>query len=369
MNILYVSSKKRWGGVSSWMNKTALALENRGHRVVVVAHPEGRFATVAGGLQVIPRKLGMDYNPLAILFLARLIQRLHIQLVVTNIEKEVIAGGIAARMTRIPNVRRVGREDDFNEKLKVKWHHRLLVDRCIVPCDRVRENAMKRAGWLDAAQFTTIYNGKNARDFSKKDRLHRRRRWGVAEEDFVVGVTSQLSVQKGIDRLIEVFEELNRRGPERPLYLVIHGEGKERERLQQMVQARGLSNRVVFAGFTADPVAAAAAYDIAVSPSIFEGFPNSVVEYFAAGRPVVTTDAGGVTEMAVHGENALVVPVGADRRLRNAIEELIHDRSLRERLGSNARRTIDQGFSEDHMIDRLECFFKESLKPDPERSV
>ena len=69
----------------------------------------------------------MDYNPAAILFLMRLIRTRDIQLIVTNIEREVITGGIAARLTNIPNIRRVGREDDFNEKLKVKWHHRLLV--------------------------------------------------------------------------------------------------------------------------------------------------------------------------------------------------------------------------------------------------
>jgi hypothetical protein len=43
MNILYVYSKKRWGGVSSWMNKTALGLERKGHNVWILAHPNGRF--------------------------------------------------------------------------------------------------------------------------------------------------------------------------------------------------------------------------------------------------------------------------------------------------------------------------------------
>jgi glycosyltransferase involved in cell wall biosynthesis len=361
MNILYVSSKKRWGGVSSWMKKTAVSLEKRGHRVIIVAHPKGRFAaSAASGLRMIPRKMGMDYNPAVILFLMRLIRTREIQLVVTNIEKEVIAGGIAARLTKIPNIRRVGREDDFNEKLKVKWHHRLLVDHCIVPCNLVRDNAMKRAGWLRASEFTTIYNGKNIREFSQTDIIQQREKWGLTMHDFIVGVTSQLSVQKGLDRLIQVFGRLD--GSRRPIYLVINGEGKEREKLQNMVQAYNLSHRIVFGGFTSNPMRAAAAYDIAVSNSSFEGFPNTVVEYFAAGRPVVTTDAGGVTEMATHGEHALIVPVGDNEKLRDSIGRLIRNQTLREELGQKARQRIQNGFSEDHMMDRLENFFKESIQ-------
>ena len=327
-----------------------------------MAHPKGRFAkSAADSLHVIPRKLGMDYNPAAILFLVRLIRTHGIDLVVTNIEKEVIAGGIAAMLCGIPNIRRVGREDDFNEKWKVKWHHQLLVNRCIVPCNRVRDNAMRRADWLKASQFTTIYNGKNSRQVSKNEIVLQRQKWGLAPNDFVVGVTSQLSAQKGLDRLVQVFGKLTEGNSERPLYLVILGEGKEKENLQHMAQVHDLSSRVVFGGFTSDPIRAAAAYDIAVSNSTFEGFPNTVVEYFAAGRPVVTTDAGGVTEMAKHGENALVIPVGDDNALQIAIQDLIHRQVLRKKLGCNARETIQRGFSEDHMIDRLEKFFKDNL--------
>ena len=43
MNILYVSSKKRWGGVVSWMQRTALGLEKRGHSIWIISHPRSQF--------------------------------------------------------------------------------------------------------------------------------------------------------------------------------------------------------------------------------------------------------------------------------------------------------------------------------------
>jgi len=118
---------------------------------------------------------------------------------------------------------------------------------------------------------------------------------------------------------------------------------------------------VVFSGFTADPLQVASAYDIAVSNSDFEGFPNTVVEYFAAGRPVVTTDAGGVKEMVSDHKNGILVPAGDDDGLYGAIALLIDNDALRETLAKNAQKTIANGFSEDHMIDQLERFFRESV--------
>jgi glycosyltransferase involved in cell wall biosynthesis len=356
LRIVYITSKKRWGGVSSWMQRTALGLQDRGHQVWIVAHPRGRFvATASDGLRIISRKAGMDYNPRLIAYLVGLIRRHGIQLVVTNIEKEVIAGGLAARLCGIANIRRVGREDDFNTRFKVKWHHRLLVDACIVPCNRIRDNACKRAPWLDPDQFSTIYNGKNKVVISQEQIRAQRSQWGVAADEMVLGITSQLSPKKGVDGLIGVFARLATSHGR--LRLVITGEGTQGRRLQQLAARLGVGDKVVFAGFSPHPMQAAAAYDIAVCNSLFDGFPNTVVEYFAAGRPVVTTDAGGIDEMVVHEHNGWIVPQGDDEALYQGLRRLIDDRPLRERLARGAAATIDNGFSEDHMLAQLEDLY------------
>jgi glycosyltransferase involved in cell wall biosynthesis len=361
MNILYISSKKRWGGVSSWMRQTAIGLEAKGHQVWVLGHPKGRFIRSAPKeIRLIPRRLGMDYSPLTVSFLVRFIKSHQIDLIVTNIEKEVIAGGIAARLCGIPNIRRVGREDDFKKKLKIRWNHRHLVDQCIVPCDFVRDNAVKRAPWLDRAQFTTIYNGKNGRRYSRDEIKSQRKAWGLEENDVIIGVTSQLSKSKAIDRLIRVFKRLQEKCPE--WYLVVTGEGSEKEKLAALAEELKIQERVVFAGFSSEPLLSSAGYDIAVSNSRFEGFPNNVVEYFAVGRPVVTTDAGGVSEMVRHGENALLIPCDDDTQLYESLLTLIRNPEMRKAIGRRAMETIEQGFSEDLMIERLETFFLANIK-------
>ena len=360
MNILYISSKKQWGGVSSWMNKTALGLKRKGHNVWILAHPKGRFIHSASkGLKLFPKKLGMDYNPATFFFLVRFIKNNHIDLIITNIEKEVIIGGIAARICGIPNIRRVGNEGDFNERLKVKWHHRLFVDQCIVPCDFVRDNAIKRASWLNGSQFATIYNGSNYKRFSAAEIREQRKQWGLSDKDFIIGVTSRLAKAKGIESLIYVFHRILKNHSK--CRLVIIGEGKEKENFKNMARELDISDSIIFGGFAQNPMQAAAAYDIAISNSQFEGFPNTVVEYFAAGKPVVTTDAGGVAEMVKHEENALLIPCGDGEQLYDKIISLIENPELRKKLGQNAMKTIEQGFSEDIMIENLETLLKNIL--------
>lgn len=359
MNLLYISSKKRWGGVSSWMQKTALGLEGRGHKVWILAHPEGRFAAAASSdVKVVLKKLGMDYNPVMIWWLVQFIKTHGIDLVVTNIEKEVAIGGIAARLSGIPNIRRVGREDDFNRRLKVRWNHQTLVDHCIVPCDYVRDRAIERAPWLRMEQFKTIYNGRNIVDNDPSEVEALRRSWGGATGRLVVGITAQLSRQKRIDLLIRAFSRVLKRLP--GLVLVVTGEGPERSSLENLVTELGLAHAVVFAGFSHLPEFVSAAYDIAVSSSSIEGFPNTVVEYFAVGRPVVTTRAGGVCEMARNGHNALVVDVDDEAALAEAIHTLAVNPDYRRTLGENAMQTIRSGFSEDLMLEGL-CDYIEGI--------
>ena len=130
MNILYVSSKKGWGGVVSWMHRTALGLEARGHKVWIVSHPDSRFTVSAPpGVRIIPKRLGMDYNPVMILFMARLIKKSHIDLVVTNIQKEITVGGCAARLTGIPSIRRIG--NAVQPKVNTAGAHRAELERAL----------------------------------------------------------------------------------------------------------------------------------------------------------------------------------------------------------------------------------------------
>lgn len=361
MHILYISSKKRWGGVASWMVRTARELVKRGHTVWILSHPESKInEEFPDDLNLISYKLGFEYNPLSIAFLIKVIKQKKIQLIVTNLEKEVGIGGIAAWIAGVPNIRRVGREDDFNDSIKNRWNHQTLVFASIVPCDAIKNGAKSRASWLDTTHFKTIYNGRNAVNYSTTDILALRKQWGIKEHQQIIGITVQLLKVKQVDILINSFAALHNKY--KNIKLVICGIGKEEQNLKNLVSDLGIEKEVVFAGYIKQPMLAAAAYDIAVLNSRLEGFPNTIVEYFAAGKPVISTNVGGVSEIIQDGENGFLVDPGDQNSLIDKLEMLITDKELRIKFSMNSIQTLKEKFTEVKMIDEVEDFFYNQIE-------
>jgi glycosyltransferase involved in cell wall biosynthesis len=355
MKILYVSSKKGWGGVVTWMCRTALGLGKRGHTVWMLSHPESRLTrSRPKGISIIPRKLGMDYNPAMIAYLIVFLKRNGVDLIVTNIKKEVVIGGLAARACGIPNVRRIGSHDDLNDR--VKWHQTHLVDHSIVPCNYTLDEAAGRLPWIDKRRYTTIHNGMNPVRTAPGEIADLRRRWGVPGTAVVIGCTCALSTVKGLEGLIEIFAGLA--ATYRDAFLVLSGEGPEEAALRGMARSAGVEGRVIFAGFTDRPAKAAAAYDIGVLNSAREGFPNAILEYMGAGIPVVSTRVGGIPEILVHQSNGLLIDAGDSAALGESLRLLLDNPDLRKNLGRRAQQTVREGFSEDGMVDRVETLFK-----------
>lgn len=355
MNILYVSSKKGWAGVVSWMVHTASGLNEKGHRVFIISHPDSELSRRAPyNLKIINKKLGFDLNPCTILYLVRFIKHHSIDIIVTNIKKEVLIGGIAAKICNITHIRRIGTYLDLNHK--VRWLHGKLIDHNIIPADAVFEKAVKSEKWLERKDFTTIYNGRNRLNYSVEDRSKIRTGWGIVSDEIVIGSTSKLSKVKGIDKLIIVFAELHQEI--KNIKLIITGEGQEKKNLLNLIDLLNIKDSVIFNGFSENPIYTAAGYDIAVLNSSLEGFPNSIVEYMAAGVPVVATNIDGVNEIVKNGKNGLLIELGEDKDLYDALKLLVNNSKLREQMGLEATRVIDLKFSENQMVKNLENLFQ-----------
>lgn len=359
MNILYISSKKRWGGIVQWMQTTALELKKRGHRVWIVSHPDSQLTTQADpDLNIIPRRLGFHYNPAAIFFIRRLIKEHAIDLILTNIQKEVICGGIAARLTGVANIRRVGNQFDFKNTRRFRLHQKHLVDLNIVPCRSMVGEIRSRAPWVCEQDFCVIYNGKPLPVFTAEEIREMRKEWGILENSLVVGTTSQLSDVKRIDGIIRVFARLCADNP--GLYLVITGQGREEENLKTLARELGVDERVRFPGFTRNPLLSAAAYDIAAFNSRYEGFSNSVVEFMAAGCPVVSTRVNGIDEIIEHNQNGLLVESGDECAFYQALKTLVSDPPRRTKLSQNGLQTVKEQFSLNQMINTVEQVYQKT---------
>jgi glycogen synthase len=86
--------------------------------------------------------------------------------------------------------------------------------------------------------------------------------------------------------------------------------------------------------------------DIFLLPSLWENCPYSCLEAMAAGRAIVSTDQGGMPELICDGENGLVARSEDPAAFITSLERLIEDQPLRERLGSAARRTVEESHTD-----------------------
>ncbi|MBI5887860.1 MAG: glycosyltransferase family 4 protein [Deltaproteobacteria bacterium] len=101
--------------------------------------------------------------------------------------------------------------------------------------------------------------------------------------------------------------------------------------------------------------------DIMVLPSHREGFPRSLVEAAAMGRPVITTDTRGCREVVEDGYNGFLVPVGDSNALAAAMEKLVTDEKLRKEMGIDSRKKAEREFDENVLVERVTVVYNNLL--------
>jgi glycosyltransferase involved in cell wall biosynthesis len=117
----------------------------------------------------------------------------------------------------------------------------------------------------------------------------------------------RLVPQKGYDLLIAAFAHVAASSPDWDL--VIYGEGSERTALQGLIDALGLSRRILLAGNATAMEQVYAEADLLVHPARYEGYPNAIQEALAAGKAVIATDCPGATrELLGDGRYGVLVP-------------------------------------------------------------
>ena len=150
------------------------------------------------------------------------------------------------------------------------------------------------------------------------------------KEVFCVGTVSRLSAEKGVNFLIEGFAKLLKK---MDAQLVIVGDGPERLVLERMAIGLGINNKTVFTGWTDNPYKYMAKMDVFVLSSLWEGFPNVVLEAMACKIPVVASNSsGGIREVIRDGVNGILVKTGSSLAISEAVYNLLSDREKREKI-------------------------------------
>ncbi|HSK41404.1 MAG TPA: glycosyltransferase family 4 protein [Arenibaculum sp.] len=220
-------------------------------------------------------------------------------------------------------------------------------DAVIAVSDFTRRQLMERMQ-VDADRIELIPNGIDTSRFSPGVRDPALvARYGLAGKTVLLGV-GRLIERKGFDRAITALALLRHARPD--LCYLIVGTGPYRDRLERIAGEAGVRERVVFAGSVPDPLLPAhyRLADLFVLPNRelpdgdTEGFGLVYLEANASGKPVVAGRAGGVAEVVLDGINGLAVDGGDAHAVAAAVDRLLSDRDLYDRLTRNALQLAAQ---------------------------
>jgi len=331
-------------------------LRDRGHDVLLVDWNDAPESPVQRS--VAPRTRFVD-GPLRTLRRAIAVGRTaDVDVVVSKTRKTYLPGLLAARRLGIPHVVHVGSSLDrptagIRDRLDVASlaaRLRAPHDGYLVVCEYIADQLRERN--VDPGR---IFDVKNAVDTDRfhpdripvplddrfRDRLPPR-----SEATFRLGYVGGLQPYKGLDDLADALAAVDS-----DCDLVVAGDGPERDRLERRFGADA-----TFLG--AVPYEQVPAlyheFDAFVLPSHTEGLPRVVLEAQATATPVVATRVGGVPEVVDHGETGLLCSAGSPDDLAAAIERVIGDESVRERLGASGRRVVERSYSWPELYDRYE---------------
>ncbi len=175
-------------------------------------------------------------------------------------------------------------------------------------------------------------------------------------ERLVVGLIGNLRVVKGIDLLVEAARRLRPHYPH--VCFCVAGEGECRAALERLIRQHELTAHFELRGRVENVPAFLADIDVAVLCSHAEGMPNAVLEYMAAGRPIVATKVGAVADLLEDGVHGLVIPPRDVSALTGALARLFSEDRLARALGEAARERVRQRYSREAMVRRFEEFYE-----------
>lgn len=168
----------------------------------------------------------------------------------------------------------------------------------------------------------------------------------------VIGTMGRFVAKKGFDVYIDALSILKSRGVE--FRAVLGGNGEEAENLKLRAAASGLGEKLSFLGWVQDKKDFYTSIDIFCLPSLHEPFGIVLLEAFVFGAPVVATDSEGPRDIITPNYDALVIEKGNAEALANALQSLLQDKALADKLAANAFAKAKMKYSIEVVCQQIE---------------
>lgn len=201
-------------------------------------------------------------------------------------------------------------------------------------------------------KINVVYNGLDLSRFETLAALDKKK-YGLPTGESIRFITLVANLRhsvKNIPMFLRVAKRVSEILP--GTNFVVAGEGGLHAELSGVAEELGIGNSVHFIGRCDDVPALLSASYACVLTSTAEGFSNSILEYMAAGKPVVATNVGGANEAIVENETGFLVESDDDETMSGRLIELLHNEERARLFGKNGEGIIAGRFSLDAQIEK-----------------
>lgn len=356
--LLFVESLEL-GGSERQCLELAHRLSRHGYSVTVgCLRASGPLRAVFGetGLPLVEFPVKSLLRPNALVQMARLaayLRKNRFHVVHTNDLYSNLFAVPAAHLARVPVI--VSSQRDLShwwwytpiKRKLLRWIQRSSTW-ILVNSEAIRHDLVAHDG-INPRKIRVVHNGVDAGKFAPRPSQRKRLLPTFAAKDKIVIMVANMHIEvKGHADLIAAARIVSGRNPNVRFLLV--GDGEMREEFERLARAWGLGEVVHFLGKRTDIPALLSCCDLGVLASRAEGLPNAVLEYLAAGLPVVATRVGGVPEIIEDEICGLLVPPGQPEPLARAILRVLGSDQLWARLAKAGRERVLAKFDFERVV-------------------
>ncbi len=244
---------------------------------------------------------------------------------------------------------------DVIEKLAFGRADAILVNSTAVLDHLARRN-------IPTDKMCLVYNGIDFERFHKMASDGDKSSHGLPTGENIRFVTLVANLRhrvKNIPMLLRTAKHINDLHPD--VHFVIAGEGELEPGLRGLARELDVADRVHFIGRCNDVPSLLAASYACVLTSTAEGFSNSLIEYMAAGKPVVATNVGGAAEAMDDGVTGYLVAPDDDRKMAEHLIELLSDEVKAVQMGEKGRRIAREKFSHTSQLSKILDLYNDHL--------
>jgi glycosyltransferase involved in cell wall biosynthesis/SAM-dependent methyltransferase len=364
--VLHLAESGGWAGGETYLLALATRIDTSRFRLIVISPESGLLVDNlrARGVETLVWDMGCLGNVGLIFRLRTLLRERGISIFQTHGARSNFYGRLAGQLAGTPVIISTVHNSLYDYPVgRLRKAVYLALDRlsaplahCILCVAESHRRELVGRYRLPPEQVVTIPNSVDLGRFRPAESGRQvRKELGISDDAPVIGIVGRLTSQKGHGVLLRALPMLAREHP--ALRCLVVGDGDLRNELMGLANRLGVQDRCIFMGVRRDIPAVLSALDVLVVPSLSEGMPYVVLEGMASGKPVVATAVNGIPEVIEDRVTGRLVPRQDSGALAGAIGELLADPESAEAMGRAARRRVEEDFSMERWIGRLEALY------------